>query len=269
LEFKPNKRIEAQYYRDILGIVRKYFLDPFGKVHAAFITLPEWLEKFAHQAAERMVLHTLAENARDWRTAALESGQGPRVYQALQRELKGKTGDRYRQLIAQNAQFITTLPQSVASQFVKEAARYQREGIRAEDLAFHSKLLQHVTKAQAMRLARTESAKASAALTQARAEDLGLQWYVWQTSQDQRVRQGHRKMQGVLVNFEDPPSPEELVNERSYGHYNAGNIFNCRCYMEPLLRLDQVKWPHRIYAAGAIRYVTLAQFRNKNAALAA
>jgi uncharacterized protein with gpF-like domain len=189
MPFKPSRRIEVQYYRDILGLVRKYFGGAYHAVHASFISVPEWLGLYAHQAAERMVTNTLAENARSWRAAALEAGQGPRIYNALQRELRSNIGARYNELISENAQFIKTLPASVASQFVKETARYQREGIRADDLAFQSKLLQHVTRAQATRLARTESAKASAALTQARAEDLGLQWYVWQTSQDQRVRQ--------------------------------------------------------------------------------
>lgn len=261
--FQYNRRVEYRYYRDILGIVRKAFVDPFGQVHASFMSLPAWLDAYARQAAERMITHTLAQNARGWRAAAREAGKGSLIYSALQAELHGKVGDRYQELIDNNVQFIKTLPQVIASQFVREASRHYRSGARHEDL-IESKLLQHITRVQAMRLARTESAKASAALTQARAEDLGLNWYVWQTSQDQRVRLSHRKMQGVLINFDDAPSPELLVGERNYGHYHAGNIFNCRCYMEPLLRLDQVTWPHRVYGSGTIQYQTLAEFRGKN-----
>lgn len=259
--FQSNRRAERQYYVDILGILRRYFNDP---MRVGYISLPDWVNKFAQQAATRMITHQMALNARSWKAAAREGGEGQRIYAALQSELRNtNVGARYRELIAENAQYIKTLPEKVASQFVKEAARLEREGVRAESIQHH-KLLGHLLKWQAMRLARTESAKANAALTQARAEDLGLDWYVWRTSEDERVRLSHRKMDGVLVSFDDPPSPEQLVGMRSYGHYQAGNIFNCRCYIEPLLSLRQVNWPHKVYAAGVIRYQTLAEFRSRN-----
>lgn len=258
--FPSSRRVEQQYLADILGIVRRYY-----SYTARFLSPTEWLEKYANQAAERMVTHTLAEHARTWRRAALEAGEGPRMYIALQRELRNtKVGARYRELIEQNAQYIKSLPDEVTSLATRTIARKEREGERALTMAAGERVLAHVTRSKALLLARTESAKANAALTQARAEDLGLNWYVWRTSEDQRVRRSHRKMEGVLINFDDAPSPELLLGEKSYGHYHAGNIFNCRCYMEPLLRLDQVNWPHRVYTAGAIRYMLLSEFRRRN-----
>lgn len=250
--------------------MEKVFRGTYARISS--IVPEEWLERYATQAAERMVTGQLADHARTWRSAAVEAGQGPRMFAALQRELRNtRVGSRYRELVEENASYITSLPSDIASLATRMIARKEHEGERAATIA-NENLLRSVTRKKAMLLARTESAKANAALTQARAEDVGANWYVWQTARDgNRVRFSHRKMQGVLVNFSDPPSPEELAGLRGYGHYQAGNIFNCRCYMEILLRFDQITWPHRVYSAEAIRYTTLAQFRriNNSVALAA
>jgi SPP1 gp7 family putative phage head morphogenesis protein len=254
--FNPTKRAEENYYRQILGAVKRYFAD--------LLTAPEWLEGYANQAASAMVTHQLAENAKDWRAAAREAGEGRRIYEALQRELRGHIGLRYMELVRQNAQLIRSLPLEVAEEVTKQLARRTREGARPE-AAERITLLSHVSRVRARLIARTEVSKAQAALTQARAEDLGLDWYVWETSEDQRVRPSHRKMQSVLVRFDDPPSPEALAGEPStLGHYGAGNAPNCRCYSAPLLRMDQVEWPHKVYRHGQIIRATLSQFRRMN-----
>jgi hypothetical protein len=67
-------------------------------------------------------------------------------------------------------------------------------------------------------------------------------------------------MSDVLIAWSDPPSPEQLFGEKSYGKYHAGNIFNCRCYPEPLVELHYVNWPHKVYHGGQIKTMTLAQF---------
>lgn len=58
-----------------------------------------------------------------------------------------------------------------------------------------------------------------------------------------RVRKSHRIMEGVLVNWNMPPSPERLAGEKDVGNYHAGNIWNCRCYPEPLISVDDIRWP--------------------------
>jgi len=189
--------------------------------------------------------------------------QGRRIYELLQAELQGPVGDRVRQLVEENARLIKTLPEGAARLASKELARRAQEGQRpsaSEELS----VFRHIQRWQARRIARTETAKAQSALTQARSEELGLPWYQWRSSRDERVRASHRKMDTVLFRFDSPPSPEALVGEKDYGRYGAGNTFNCRCYAEPLLRLNQVEWPHRVYASGVIRSMTLAAFRRMN-----
>jgi SPP1 gp7 family putative phage head morphogenesis protein len=254
---KPeNQRAEQSYYEEILGIFKEFV---FGKQ----INNEEFLEQYAAQAAYRMVVGRLQSTARSWRQAAHQNMQGAVIYAALQNELKGPVGVRVRELIQQNSLLIRSLPREVASRAAAHIASQAQEGKRAT--ASIPGLLAHVARYRARLIARTETSKATTALTQARSEELGLEWYMWRTSKDARVRLSHRKMDTVLFRWNDPPSPEKLVGEHStLGKYNAGNAPNCRCYPEPLLRLNQVVWPHRVFYGGVIRPMTLGSFRQLN-----
>ena len=116
-------------------------------------------------------------------------------------------------------------------------------------------------KASERLIARTEVSKTTTALTKARSENLGINWYVWRTVLDGlRVRKSHRIMEGVLVNWNMPPSPEKLAGEKDVGNYHAGNIWNCRCYPEPLISVDDIRWPHKIYINGRIEIISKKEF---------
>jgi uncharacterized protein with gpF-like domain len=62
-------------------------------------------------------------------------------------------------------------------------------------------------------------------------------------------------MEGLLINWLDPPSPEELFPDKDtkpYGKYHAGATFNCRCYAEPVVDISFVDFPCRVHRAGII-----------------
>ena len=110
------------------------------------------------------------------------------------------------------------------------------------------------------RIARTESSKAATALTQVRCETVGIKWYKWSTSEDARVRSSHRHMDNVLIRWDNPPSPEQLIGEKSQGFYNAGEIYNCRCVCLPIVNLNQVKFHAKIYINGQIQRISKKNF---------
>lgn len=92
-----------------------------------------------------------------------------------------------------------------------------------------------VTKARATLIARTEVARTASILTQTRAQAAGITHYRWQTSKDADVRRGHAAMQGKVCRFDTPPAVEE--NGRIM-HHHPGQIWNCRCWPEPLVELE-------------------------------
>lgn len=219
-------------------------------------------EKFITSAVKRMVTPISVMNEQTWRKAARKSTRSKFLYGLLIDEIKQNHSTMINDQIIENAALIRTLPNDVAEKVVKNIAEEAIKGKRArsiesiirEDTDKHSR-------ASARLIARTEVAKTQSAITKSRAQNLDMQWYVWRTALDgDRVRKSHRLMEGVIVNWNDPPSPEELAGEQSVGHYHAGNIWNCRCYSEVLLDIDDVKWPHKVYRNGQITKMSKTEF---------
>lgn len=268
--WEARKHIEAKY-KTALRKLGRFLVNSISKND----TLDDILRKFsniqsskpfmkwAQSLARTFVTNTLEENAKTWRQAAQMSGQGEFIRQSLQNEMQGAVGDRVRELIDQNAQFIKSVPESVRKDLTRHIASQAFQGSRTSyETKDFKKLVGQMSNNHAKLISRTETAKAMSALTQARAEYTGHDWYIWHTAEDVRVRPSHKKMDKVLCRFSDPPSPEALIGEKSYGNYNPGNIFNCRCYAEPIIVWEEVTWPHKIYANGQITSMGKKQFKD-------
>lgn len=258
-------RIVNNYLRNLTGLAKNFIPLNAGPQAIEAVMSNEQYNTLAEEIAKRMVISAATVNARTWRDAAAKWGQGRRLSAALQSELSGHVGYRLRELVRQNADLIKTLPSELAQRATAYTAEMALRGARAGSI--EKGLAAQMPSFALSRLkliARTEVGKTETALTRARAEGMGLNWYHWETSEDQRVRLAHRKMQGVLVNWDDAPAPEILVGETSAGHYHAGNIWNCRCLALPLVSSKEVSWPHRVYQSGRIQYMTLAEFQRLN-----
>lgn len=219
-------------------------------------------DNYINDIVKRMVTPLAARNYETWRKTARVSTRSHFLYNVLMEELKqGIRKDIDSQVIS-NAALIKTLPSDTAQKVVRDIEEYALSGLRAEEIEklIQDKTRQH-SRASARLIARTEVSKTTSALTKARSEELGLRWYVWRTMEDgDRVRKSHRIMNDVLVSWNNPPSPELLVKEKDVGRYHAGNIWNCRCYSEPLIDIDDVKWPHKVYINGSIQKMSKARF---------
>lgn len=276
-DWSPLRRIETDYLKAIQDIVNKVLTQVREDLTAREIMSPyevtatirkyfttDMYRTYALAAARRMITGLFHDGARTWREAARQSMRGREIYQGLQRELKGPVGFRLQALIEQNAELIRTFPLSIAKQANSFIAEEMLKGRRATAIAGDLVTqFPEISQARLSLIARTEVSKASADLTRARAEHVGIEWYEWRTSKDARVRDSHRILDRVLISWTDPPSPEELAGiKSSLGHYNAGGAPNCRCYPAPLVDIDDVSWPHKVYYAGSIKYMTRVAFRS-------
>jgi hypothetical protein len=264
-DWKLNQRAEREYSADLWQMFQRFYEEAkrLG-IPAHLLSGTQFLQSYARQAALRMITGLYWKGARTWREAARLSGRSAQMYRALQQEMQGLVGERVRELIREQASLISTFPESVAEAVATRAMAQQQAGGRSREMARYDGLLLRVAHSRALLIARTQISKSSTALTRARSEALDLPWYIWRGSLDSRERFSHRKMENVLFRFDTPPSPEMLVGLKSQGHYNAGEIYNCRCYPETLVRLDQVSWPHLVYDGRSIRQMTLAQFKRIN-----
>lgn len=275
--FQRPMRIEIAYERAIDKLLMQFFKLPLLETWndvldliKQYTTSVRVFQEFASNLAAKMVTAVSIQNAFSWREAATKSTQGRVIYQMLQQEMQQpKMRDRMYFLIQSNASLISTVPQTIAEHAVHHVQQEQMAGRRAEDIIHDLKpYMRNLKDWQVQRIARTEVAKADTAITRTRAEEIDLNWYMWETSQDARVRDSHRKMQGVLINWNDPPSPEALAREKPVGHYHAGNIYNCRCIALPMVDVSDVHWPSKVYSNGRIATMSLTQFK-RIAAIAA
>lgn len=274
---KPNnweaqRRIEADYDRALRRLIQRSWqiigIDPDLLNPWDFVRRLERLagtgsfDHFATAAAKKMVTQTFSDTAKTWREAARNGSQGRLIYNMLRHELNGPTGNTVYALIDRNAKIIRSMPFDLAGQATRYIQAETVKGKRHEQIA--KELLEKFPKMTASKtatIARTEASKSHTALIQARADRLGIAWYVWRTSQDGRVRDSHKNMAGVLCRFDTPPSPELLAGEKNVGAYNAGEIYNCRCYPEPLIDITDVSWPHRVHYGGRIVTMSKEQFQ--------
>lgn len=223
----------------------------------------EPFNSFVYSAVRRMVTPIAVQNMRTWRMAAKKATKNPSLYRMLMSEINQGLKSDIEIQIEENASLIKTLPTDVAKKVTKDISDMALKGMRASEIA---KVIREQTdkhsRASAKLIARTEVSKTTTALTKARCDNLDLHWYVWRTMEDgDRVRKSHRIMEGVLVNWNEPPSPEALVGEKSVGNYHAGNIWSCRCYPEPLIEIDDISWPHKVYTNGKIQIMGKMQFK--------
>lgn len=268
-EFSPHRRIEHEFRRSIDALISKYFKLPeestpeaILRAFANFGHSPNVLEDIATKLAKRMITMVRVSNAKSWRVAAMEESRGHEIYMGLQNEMQGAIGASIYKMVKENAQLISSIPAYVQEKANADILRLQQEGERPETIAKHlMSTIPKLSKSRAKLIARTETGKAATALTRARSQSFGIEWYQWATSEDQRVRPAHRIMDKVLVRWNDPPNPENLAHvKNNHGPYNAGNIYNCRCDSYPVISLNMIKWPAKVYHSGKITRMTRADF---------
>lgn len=135
--------------------------------------------------------------------------------------------------IAEKVNAMTTanvqLIKSIRSQYLDKVQNAVTQslvkGTLNKDLVQQIKDIGKTTEKRAAFIARDQSSKLNAALTQARHEEVGITKYTWSTSGDERVRESHAEKDGQVFEYANPPSDT--------GH--PGHDFNCRCVAIPVL----------------------------------
>ena len=106
-----------------------------------------------------------------------------------------------------------------------------RQGIRAEGLVEIIQKQFGVSERKALFLAKQETSLLMSKYRETRYKEVGLNEYIWSTSQDSRVRPDHRKLNRKSFSFDSPP----VVNEKG-DKKNPGEDFGCRCVPKAIIR---------------------------------
>lgn len=187
----------------------------------------EALTAWAEAAAMRMLRDVEAVDRSAWAVLSSEMSQ------ELQREIaRAPTGEILRQRMNEQVALIKSIPLDAAKRVHEFSLKGLETSTRGEDIRAAILASGDVATSRATLIARTEVARTASLLTQARAEFVGSTHYIWRTSGDTDVRAGHRAMNGKVFRWDDPPEVNE--NGRVLRHH-PGQIWNCRCYPEPII----------------------------------
>lgn len=187
-------------------------------------TYSDVIKPWAERAAAQMLEAVSMGNLRGWQQLSKSIGR------ELRKEyLTTPVGTQARSLHAEQVDLIQSIPIDAAVRAQELTREAMLGGRRPDEAAAMIAETTGVSESQATLIARTETAKANATFTQARAADIGSTHYIWRTMQDEAVRESHAEMEGGVFAFDDPP---EVGDE---GEHGPGEFPNCRCYAEPII----------------------------------
>lgn len=133
------------------------------------------------------------------------------------------------QLQNEQVKLIKSLPIEAGERAQKLAYEAAINGQRSSEIAEMLANTEGVTLSRATLIARTETAKANAMITQARSQAAGIDYYRWQTAEDGDVRESHAEMDGQIFRFDQPPTLSDGMTG------NPGEFPNCRCFAIPII----------------------------------
>jgi len=110
-----------------------------------------------------------------------------------------------KQAIEDNVSLIKTIPAKHFDRIEKIIRDAFDKGKRAEDIAADIQETGEITDRRAAFIARDQMAKVTSAANEDRLLTLGVERYIWSTSQDERVRKVHAELDGLEFRFDDPP----------------------------------------------------------------
>lgn len=184
------------------------------------------MQFWAENAAGRILTDVALRDEKTWLIYAQDLSRGVR-----EQIRNTDIGAVYQQLLNDQVRLIKSLPLDAAQRIHDLSTRSLIESNRSSEIAGLIMATGRVTRSRANTIARTEVSRASCVFTQARAENLGSEGYIWRTSEDGDVRPSHKAMNGKFVAWDSPPTLDNLK-----GH--AGCLPNCRCYAEPVIPED-------------------------------
>lgn len=191
-------------------------------------------------------LVTIAIVARIWKRSN---------HKASSSTIKTQRNEKNSQVPDQIALSLSTLTRREAENAAEIARRAYLQVKRPEAIeGEYSALFPDWESEQIKTFTRTMLGKYSSLKTQNQALQHGYQWYTWSTSNDgDRVRPSHRIMHDVICRWDDPPNPEKLLGEKTNGKgYHPGWADDCRCLALPVMFVQDIKFPTKIYTRGKI-----------------
>lgn len=244
--FKPSSAAEREFYRQLKRVAE--FSGHIVDRHAVGATLAdrkamqreleaysEKLGPWATRQAARMLQMVGKSNGRAYAQKSKAIGV------ALRTDfVQGDEGSIALHLLHEQVGLIRSIPTEAGLRAQRIAYEANLRGMRAlpdEDTILELEeqmgMSTEVATNRALLIARTETARSNAYISESRARAVGSSQYRWHNSGDAAVRESHRKyhgknLQGMIFSWDNPPTLDDGMT----GH--PGTFPNCRCFAEPI-----------------------------------
>lgn len=119
--------------------------------------------------------------------------------------LNPNVSSRINEFVAENVTLIKSIEERYLFDIQRTLEDSAAKGLHASDVMKLIKERGEVSDSRAELIARDQVNKLNAGLTQVRQENLGVGKYIWRTAQDERVRESHRDLDGLMFSWDDPP----------------------------------------------------------------
>lgn len=126
-----------------------------------------------------------------------------------------------------NVKLITNLPKDASSRIAKTVRAGIEAGTSNATLAVQLQSNLDGCQARAYLVARDQTGKLYGQINSDRQKSLGITKFIWRTSNDDRVRDSHRDLEGQTFSYDDPPTGDDgepII---------PGEDIQCRCSAEP------------------------------------
>lgn len=153
------------------------------------------------------------------------------------------TGELFRKLMKEwidnNVDLIKTIPNDSLSQMRELVLEGYRNGKPTTKIVKEIQEVYGMTRRHAQLIARDQIAKLNGQIARLQQEDAGVSEYIWSTSGDSRVRQGHKALDGKRFKWSDPP----IVDAKTGRRCHPGEDYQCRCVALAVFDYETIDLP--------------------------
>lgn len=153
------------------------------------------------------------------------------------------SGEMFRELMQKwvddNVGLIKTIPQESLGRMRQIVMEGYRKGETTTSIVKKMQRTYSIDRRHAQLLARDQIAKLNGNIAQQQQQDAGVEEYIWSISNDSRVRESHRRLNGKRFRWDDPP----VVDEKTGRRCHPGQDYECRCVALAVFDIDTIDLP--------------------------
>lgn len=139
--------------------------------------------------------------------------------------------------VSENVDLIKTVPNQSLDKMKELVYQNYMKGSTTTDIVKEIQRQYGMSKRHAKLIARDQTAKLNAAITESQQREAGVSRYKWSGVMDQRERKSHRELEGHIFSWDNPPD----VGKGRRCH--PGQDYQCRCCAIPVFDIDKLDLP--------------------------